>query len=91
MSNLLLGDRIEAAILSVGVTKERYIAFKVAFGGVPECYCDGRKEDLNAADAWLRSVSAELGSAASNAISKFWSPIRLKKPAEPPPTEQFDK
>jgi hypothetical protein len=83
----LLGDRIEAALTSIGITKERWGEFTKKHK-IPGCGgCDKRQSDLNAIDEWFRNAATELGSAAVEAISKIWMPIRLKKkPAEQPPT-----
>lgn len=88
MSDLLLGDRIELALISIGLPKERWAGFVERFGGPPgaDCVgCDQRQEDINAADLWMRHAYAELGSAATAAISKIWAPISwLKKQSEKP-------
>ncbi len=73
---ILLGDRIESVLIGIGIPKERWASFMQQFGGPPTCDgCEQRQADLNAADLWFRHVAAELGSAATAAISKFWSPI----------------
>lgn len=77
-NQLLLGDRIELALIGIGLTKERWAAFRQQFGEPPGADCEGceqRQTDLNAADLYMRNAYAELGSAATAAISKFWAPI----------------
>lgn len=82
MSGVLRGDRIEAVLLSVGVTKSRWAWFESKFGGPPDgdCTgCDERQELLNEtgrdADLWMENVYAELGSTAAAAIAKIWAPV----------------
>lgn len=48
---MLLGDRIEHALSSVGVTKEL-----VENWLGPECGCDYRQQQLNLLDSWARKV-----------------------------------
>ena len=48
-----LGDHTERLLQRVGVTKERYVAAKVALGLAPTCGCDDRKVWLNKASKWL--------------------------------------
>ena len=47
------GDDLENLLHAVGVFKERWVAFKQAFGLPPTCNCDKRKEWLNQASANL--------------------------------------
>ena len=49
-----LGDRIESALESFGVTKERYAAAKQAIGLPATCNCAARRD-------WLNRLDAELG------------------------------
>ncbi len=86
MSDILLGDRIESVLISIGIPKERWAAFMQQFGGPPTCDgCEQRQADINAADLWMRNAYAELGSAATVAISKIWAPISwLKKHSDKP-------
>jgi hypothetical protein len=46
---MYLGDLVEAALISVGITKERVTRFL----GKP-CGCEERKEKLNILDRWAR-------------------------------------
>src|SRR4051812_44713092 len=72
----LLGDRIESALTSIGVTKDRWAWFVGQFGTPPTGGCGGcdkRQEVLNDADLWMRHAASELGSAAVTAISKVWA------------------
>lgn len=46
-----LGDRIESALESIGVTKEKYAGWKEALHLPPTCNCMGRQEWLNKLDA----------------------------------------
>jgi hypothetical protein len=70
-----LGDRIEAALTGIGITKERYVAFKEQFGLPPTCNCDGRKSNINDAERYMREVVSNLGDAAANALAKIWAPV----------------
>lgn len=73
---MLLGDRIEAALTSVGITKERWAAFTGKHGDIPGCgTCEQRQQALNDADQWMRDLASDLGEAAATAISRFWAPI----------------
>lgn len=63
-----LGDRIEHALESVGITKEKYVGWKERFGLPPTCSCESRKRFLN-------KIGDELGDAARSAVEKslsFW-------------------
>lgn len=51
--SLGLGDRMEQALTSVGITKERVEAWL----GEP-CRCPERKEKLNQLGRWLRRVTS---------------------------------
>ena len=42
-----LGDRIEHALEVMGITKDRWVAFKSAMGMPPLCRCPERREWLN--------------------------------------------
>jgi hypothetical protein len=42
-----LGDRVESALSSIGITQERYKAAKRAIGLSDDCNCNERKEWLN--------------------------------------------
>jgi hypothetical protein len=50
-----LGDKMESMLESIGVTKDRYKAAKLALGFPPTCDCDKRKEWLNKAGVWWKS------------------------------------
>lgn len=62
VSHRLLGDRLEEVLGGVGITKERWIAIKVKFGGPPTCGCNARQE-------WLNKFGEEAGKAARNAVA----------------------
>lgn len=85
---ILLGDRIESALSSIGITKELWGNFTKQHGDPPVtgcAECDERQEEINAADLWMRNAAAELGEAATAVISKFWAPISwLKKRSDKP-------
>jgi hypothetical protein len=65
----LLGDRIESALKTMGITKENYAHAKEAIGLLPDCNCSGRKEKLNTlhtyakTHGWLKAIAhaRELG------------------------------
>lgn len=47
-----LGDWVELQLESIGITQERYMAFKQAAGLPPRCNCAQRKEYLNKLISW---------------------------------------
>lgn len=49
-----LGDVVEKSLKFLGVTPERYVAFKAKFGAAPTCGCASRKR-------WLNDFSREFG------------------------------
>lgn len=49
-----LGDRVELALESVGITKDRWIALKAKIGLPATCDCPSRKK-------WLSDLDASLG------------------------------
>lgn len=51
-----LGDRIEIALRSCGVTKARYQAWKAWLGFAPACKCGERQERLNRLGRFLKSA-----------------------------------
>lgn len=53
-SQVLLGDRIEQYLTSLGVTKER-VSDALEACGMPPCDCDGRQEAINDWDRMVRS------------------------------------
>lgn len=48
-----LGDRVEFALTSVGVTKERWQAVKASLNLPPTCRCEARQKWLNKLDESL--------------------------------------
>ena len=56
----LLGDRVEHALRSVGITEDRWLEAREALGGWPKskgCGCNARKQFLNRAhEWWLRNM-----------------------------------
>ena len=75
---VLLGDRIEAALMAAGVTKARWGAFTSSFGHppTPGCSgCDKRQQLINDADQYMRDVVANLGEKAAGALSKAWGAL----------------
>ncbi len=48
-----LGDRIEHALESVGITKEKYVGWKEMLGLPPTCGCASRQNWINEADEKL--------------------------------------
>jgi hypothetical protein len=64
-----LGDHVESALESVGITMDRWIAFKKVFGGGPGCNCPARK-------AWLNKLGEQLGDAARDAVEGLRRPAR---------------
>ena len=58
------GDMVESALLTVGVTKERWNNFKATFGLPSTCNCDARREALN-------RIGHELGDLAKNAVANL--------------------
>lgn len=72
----LLGDRIESSLISIGITKERWIEFKREHGLPPTCNCQQRQEMLNDADLWMRNAVSQLGENAANAIATVWAPVK---------------
>lgn len=59
------GDWVEKHLSRIGITKEVYIATKVAVGLPPNCNCDKRQ-------AWLNAVGEHVGEAAQAAWAKLW-------------------
>lgn len=53
---LRLGDRMERWLWAIGITQERYVAFKRMLGFSADCDCDLRKEWLNSVQ-WLNNLS----------------------------------
>lgn len=70
-----LGDQVEDTLKSVGVTQERWIAFKKAFGGMPSCNCPARIEYLN-------KLGEEFGEAASTAMKTLFRLPWIEKTIE---------
>lgn len=60
------GDRVQTALEGAGITQDRWIAFKEAFGGAPTCNCEKRKR-------WLNDVGDKLGRAARDAIEVLYA------------------
>lgn len=60
-----LGDRVESALTAVGVTKERWVAFKEKFGMLPTCNCESRQRALN-------QLGDELGDKAKAAVAALF-------------------
>lgn len=60
-----LGDRVEAALTAVGVTKERWISLKKALGLPPTCSCDSRK-------LYLDRLGDEVGEKAKAAVAALF-------------------
>lgn len=54
-----LGDRVERMLVSVGVTKDKWLAAKVAIGLPPVCGCEKRKAWLNKASNWWQNHKDE--------------------------------
>lgn len=52
-----LGDKLEWALALVGITQERYVAWKVRNGGSAGCNCPARREWLNRV-GWLNNVTS---------------------------------
>lgn len=59
-----LGNLVESALEEVGITKNRWIAFKQKMGLPATCGCSRRKEYLN-------KLGAELGDKAKGAVSRL--------------------
>lgn len=53
-SNQRIGDQVEAALVSIGITKERYAAAKAVVGLPRPCNCSERR-------AWLNRLDLQLG------------------------------
>lgn len=85
--HLGLGDRIESALSSIGITQQSWGAFREKFGLPPECNCSERVELINDGEQWMRQAAAELGTAATAAISKIWAPISWLKNREKDPVQ----
>lgn len=49
-----LGDKVEAMLTAIGITKSRYKQVKKKFGLPPECQCDAVQEWLNRVSDWWR-------------------------------------
>lgn len=49
-----LGDRVEQALTFLGITQERYTAFKEKYGKMPDCDCLARKR-------WMNEFGREFG------------------------------
>lgn len=60
-----LGDRVEAALTGVGITKERWVAFKQKLGLPATCRCAARQKYLN-------DLGDELGEAAKAAVAALF-------------------
>lgn len=71
-----LGDRVESALHSVGVTKERWAAFKGAMGLPATCNCEARQQYLN-------KLGDELGEAAKSAVASLFGKGKALPPAPP--------
>ena len=56
-----LGTVVESILSSVGVTQDRYVAFKTQFGLLPQCDCDERRE-------WLNRLGETFGNNAKRAV-----------------------
>lgn len=63
---MLLGDRVEQALASIGVTKEL-----VENWLGPECGCDWRQEQLNLLDKWARKTLSNSISAPKELLYKM--------------------
>ena len=61
----MLGDEVERALQTLGITEERYRSFKEQLGLMPTCNCKDRKEFLN-------KLSTQFGLSA-NKILNYWS------------------
>jgi hypothetical protein len=60
-----LGDEVERALESLGITKDRYVHFKEMLGMMPTCHCEDRKKFLN-------KISSEFG-LSPNKIMGYWN------------------
>ncbi len=75
----LLGDRIEKALIAIGIPKERWAAFFAKHGEPPNCSgCDKRQEKINAAHQYLLDLTNEFGQKAADAVGQFWRILRPK-------------
>lgn len=57
-----LGDRVESALETIGVTKDRWKSFKSLMGLPATCNCESRK-------VYLNKLGDELGEAARKAVA----------------------
>jgi hypothetical protein len=60
-----LGDLVETALTSVGITKERWVAAKEIIGMPPACDCEDRK-------LYLNKLGEQLGDMAKSAVASLW-------------------
>jgi hypothetical protein len=74
LSDVPLGDWLESKLSAIGITKDRYTAFKQQFGMPPTCDCDKRRE-------WLNQFGESFGAEASAALKKLFR--RRQVAAEP--------
>jgi hypothetical protein len=73
-----LGDRVEQALSSVGITKTRWALVRAKIGLPAGCGgCDVKQE-------WLNKVGEELGEAAKLAVSELWGKVIRLKQRKPP-------
>ena len=48
-----LGDSLERALKTLGITQDRYVEVKEMFGLPPTCNCNARREWLNKVGRWI--------------------------------------